>query len=276
MSTYVIGDVQGCYQQLQQLLELIQFDQKQDRLWFCGDLVNRGPESLAVLRFVKSLGDRAIVVLGNHDLHCLAVLLAGLASKKNDTLQEIADANDKNELLFWLKSRPLLHYDPQLAVAMVHAGIPPCWDVATAAAFSREVEQQLQGANYLELLQQMYGNQPDTWDDSLTGIDRYRFIINALTRMRFLEADGRLNLTCKTPAKAATELTPWFDTYPATGDDVPTILFGHWAALGGECSAPKVEALDTGCVWGGELTALCLETWERFSVASSALPNEKV
>lgn len=271
MSTYAIGDIQGCYRELQQLLERVQFNEHGDSLWLCGDLVNRGPDSLAVLRFLKSLGERAVAVLGNHDLHCLAVLAAGQSSKGKDTLDALAVASDRDELLAWLRAQPLLHYDRKKNVAMVHAGIPPCWDLDMAEQLAREVEQQLQASDYQLLLREMYGNKPKRWDDSLVGIERYRFIINACTRMRLLDQDHSLNLKAKSNPAANTELVPWYTTYPQD-TSAAKIVFGHWAALGGGQVAANVEALDTGCVWGGSLTALCLDTWQRFSVR--ALPSD--
>lgn len=264
MPTYAIGDLQGCYDELQLLLEKIQFDPTQDTLWFTGDLVNRGPKSLECLRFVKNLGARAITVLGNHDLHLLAVAAGVRQQAEGDTLTEILEAPDCDELLTWLRQQPLLHYDPQLGFILVHAGIAPQWNLGTAQKLAREVEMQLQSIAS-DLLAQLYGNQPACWNDVLIGTERWRCIINYFTRMRFCTQAGCLDLSYKgTLNDAPSDLIPWFNV-PQRQVQQP-ILFGHWAALESGKTPPNVFALDSGCVWGNSLTALRLEDLQKFSV----------
>ncbi|MSP52636.1 MAG: symmetrical bis(5'-nucleosyl)-tetraphosphatase [Gammaproteobacteria bacterium] len=269
MSTYAIGDLQGCYDELQCLLDKIKFDPAQDTLWFTGDLVNRGSKSLECLRFVKRLGTNAITVLGNHDLHLLAVAYANRRISEGDTLDEILQAPDRDELLTWLRQQPLLHDDPHLNFVLVHAGIAPQWDLSTAQNLAHEVEAQLQTTDS-ELLEQIYGNEPACWDDSLTGVARWRCIINYFTRMRFCTKDGCLDLNYKGElAGAPADMLPWFKM-PARKTQQNRIIFGHWAALQGKADAPNVFALDTGCVWGESLTALRLEDLQKFSVPATS------
>ncbi len=266
MSTYAIGDVQGCYQPLMQLLEKIQFDAQKDTLWFTGDLVNRGPQSLEVLRFVYQLGDKHQTVLGNHDLHLLAVADGSRMQHHSDTLSEILNAPDINELLNWLSFRPLLVQDDVRGYVMTHAGIAPSWTIAKARALAQEVEAVLRKGDAHELYSHMYGNQPDLWDDALTGMDRLRCIINYFTRMRFCHRDGRLDLSYKgTIQDKHPDLIPWFDVQPRAASGVK-MIFGHWAALNGEVDQPDLFALDTGCVWGNKLTAMRLEDGQRINV----------
>lgn len=266
MPTYAIGDVQGCFAELENLLDVIQFDAALDMLWFTGDLVNRGPRSLEVLRFVKSLGERHVTVLGNHDLHLLAVAVGARDTHRGDTLQAILSAPDREELIDWLRRRPLFHEDKSLGFVMAHAGIAPVWTVADAHRLAREVETVLRGASPESLLKNMYGNQPDYWDEQLSGIERWRAIINFFTRMRFCLADGRLDLSYKGEiAGKPDELIPWF-LLPNRVNANEKIIVGHWAALGGKTDVSGVVALDTGCVWGNCLTAMRLEDEKRFSV----------
>lgn len=265
MSTYAIGDIQGCYTSLETLLTHICFDPAQDTLWFTGDLVNRGPQSLATLRFVKSLGDRQHTVLGNHDLHLLAVAHQTRPHSADDSLSEILDAPDRDELLHWLCQQPLLHHDETLGFTMVHASLAPNWDLNTAKQLAHEVESILQSERKIEFFHHMYGNQPDYWDNSLTGFDRLRCITNYFTRARFCHPDGRLELNNKGKMDQATDLIPWFKVPTRINRDID-ILFGHWAALQGITNTPHVFALDTGCVWGFELTAMRLEDRKLFSV----------
>lgn len=266
MATYAIGDLQGCYQELCQLLDLVQFSDN-DRLWLTGDLVNRGPESLATLRLVKSLGEKVVTVLGNHDLHLLAVAHGRRATPK-DTLDEILAAPDRDELLHWLAQRPLLHRDKALGYAMVHAGIPPNWKLKQAATYAREVEAVIQSDQATEFYSQMYGNTPVRWQQGLTGFDRLRLITNYLTRMRFCTADGTLELATKTADdQAPSGYQAWF-AHPQRKSPRKRLIFGHWASLEGRCSAPNCYALDSGCVWGGNLTAMRLEDQARFSIPS--------
>ena len=249
-------------------MEALDFDTDRDRLWFTGDLVNRGPGSLEVLRLVRSLGDRAVVVLGNHDIHLLAVW-AGLARlKPNDTLQPVLDAHDATELMDWLRTRPLLHADPNLGFALAHAGIHPVWDLAQAKARAREVEAVLAGDTYSDFLAHLYGNEPDQWSDSLEGWSRLRFITNAFTRMRYCTADGRLVLDYKGPVGTQPPgYYPWFDVpdrVPLPADT--TVITGHWSTLGYR-SEPGLLTIDTGCLWGGQLTAVRLDARkQRFCV----------
>ncbi len=264
MSIYAIGDVQGCYPELIALLDKINFDANTDTLWFTGDLINRGPMSLEALRFVKSLGDKHPVVLGNHDLHLLALHYGIDRSNRSDTLDQILTATDKNDLIEWLRHRPLLHADNNFV--MTHAGLAPMWDLNKARALAQEVELVLRGNAPIVLLSTMYGNQPDYWKDELTGVDRLRCIVNYFTRMRFCYADGRLDLSYKGDLNnKPDELIPWFDVKERANVD-EKIIFGHWAALGGKADAPNVFPLDTGCVWGNCLTAMRLEDEKRFSV----------
>lgn len=258
MATYAIGDIQGCFDELQQLLFQLKFDSSNDQLWFCGDLVNRGPKSLETLRFVKALGDSAVTVLGNHDLHLLAKAGGFGKQLKQDTLDEILNAPDCDELMHWLRHQPLLHHDSDLGYSMVHAGLPPQWDLATARACAREMESKLRAPDYDEFIRVMYGNQPDKWSDKLKGIERWRFITNVFTRLRFCSADGRLDL--KTKGKPGTQkegVFPWFDV-PGRKTKKDRIVFGHWSTLGvGEMN--NTLSLDGGCLWGGKLVAVRLD-----------------
>ena len=267
MATYVIGDLQGCFAELQALLKKIEFSSN-DKLWFVGDLVNRGPDSLNTLRFIKSLGTAAQVVLGNHDLHLLAVYFGNAKLKRSDTLAETLAAADCHELMWWLKAQPLLHYDCQLHTVMTHAGIPASWSIEKAQSRAREVEKTLQGDNYPEYFQQMYGNLPDQWSDSLKGLDRLRCITNYLTRMRFCSATERLELSYKGEiGNHPNGFHPWFEMH-SPNQNSPLILFGHWAAIMGQTNQSKIIALDTGCVWGEHLTALRLDDLSLHKVAS--------
>ncbi|HLB41948.1 MAG TPA: symmetrical bis(5'-nucleosyl)-tetraphosphatase [Gammaproteobacteria bacterium] len=265
MAIYAIGDIQGCFAQCEQLLAKIRFDIHQDCLWFTGDLVNRGPRSLDVLRFVKSLGVRQTTVLGNHDLHLLAVAFGVAPLQAHDTLQEILSASDRTELIDWLRYCPMLHYDKS-GYVMVHAGLAPSWSLQRAIALAHEVEQVLQSDSPEVFLKNMYGNQPDYWEDHLQGIERLRCITNYLTRMRFCYTDGRLNLSHKGEVShRPPELIPWFQIKTRVNTNLK-IIFGHWAALGGQTNVPNVYPLDTGCVWGHCLTAMRLDDGMRFSV----------
>lgn len=258
MAVYAIGDVQGCNDSLQRLLERIRFDPTEDRLWFCGDLVNRGPDSLGTLRFVRQLGEHAVTVLGNHDLHLIAAARNHGHRRRQDTFDDILAAPDRDELVDWLLHQPLLHHDSSLGYTLVHAGLAPQWDLATANACAREVEGVLSGAHADELLADMYGNEPDLWSDELQGVARWRFIINCFTRLRYVDGDGRLSMKDKgAPGTQAAGLVPWFE-HPGRRSKDLHVVFGHWSTLdrrGGDGIYP----LDTGCVWGGRLTALQLD-----------------
>jgi bis(5'-nucleosyl)-tetraphosphatase (symmetrical) len=257
VAVYAIGDVQGCHAELIALLERIAFDPGRDQLWFVGDLVNRGPQSLATLRFVRDLGTAAVVVLGNHDLHLLAVAHGqGRGLRRRDTLGEVLRAPDRDVLLDWLRRRPLVHYDPAVGFAMVHAGFAPEWTLAVARQAAREVEDALVRSPEA-LFADMYGDQPERWDGALAGIDRLRFIVNCCTRMRYVDRDGRLNLKLKgAPATVSGPWLPWFDV-PGRRTAGERIVFGHWSTLG-YAHRSDAWSLDSGCVWGGRLTALKL------------------
>jgi bis(5'-nucleosyl)-tetraphosphatase (symmetrical) len=264
MATYVIGDIQGCFDQLQALLKLCKFDANKDTLWLTGDLVNRGPKSLEVLRFVQAL-PKCISVLGNHDLTLLALAYTKLPIKQHN-LNAILDAPDREALLTWLRKCPLLFEDEAFNCVLVHAGFPPQWSTEQAKQYAIEVETCLRGANFALLLENMYGNHPNLWSDQLSGWDRYRFIINALTRLRYCNKDQSLNHSYKgKPALAPPDLLPWFQFPLKKGNK--KILFGHWAALQGQTHVPNIEALDTGCFWGGALTALRLDDGKRMAVS---------
>jgi bis(5'-nucleosyl)-tetraphosphatase (symmetrical) len=259
LAVYAIGDLQGCYDPFRRLLDKIGFDAASDRLWLTGDLVNRGPKSLKTLRFVRSLGDAAITVLGNHDLHLLALAHdVRYSGSKFDSLWKILAASDCEELLEWLRHRPLAHHSKKLNTLMVHAGLPPQWTAKKALKRAAEVEKRLQGKNFKKFLKQMYGNSPDKWSSALRGADRLRIIVNALTRMRMVREDGSLDFTHTGPPDAASAgLQPWFEAKDAAWRDT-RIVFGHWSALG-LINEPGLIAVDTGCVWGRELTAVRLD-----------------
>ncbi len=273
MATYAIGDIQGCLPQLVQLLEQINYQAEEDHLWFAGDLINRGPASLETLRFIKSLGDSAKVVLGNHDLHLLAVAHGHGDLKRKDTLAEILMASDRDELMNWLRNQPLCHYDPQLNTIMTHAGIPPCWDLDKTLSLASEVEEKLKSDTVDDFFAAMYGNTPRKWSDDLTGMDRLRAITNYLTRMRFCDENSKLDLKSKEGINTAVKgYAPWFN-YPTQLPENCHIVFGHWAAIEGITHQDNIHALDTGCVWGGSLTALRLEDRQRFSTSCSINRN---
>lgn len=255
MAIYVIGDVQGCYDELRQLLDEIAFEPARDRVWFVGDLINRGPKSLAVLRFVKSLGDGAVTVLGNHDLHLLALAAGNDRHAKKSNLDAVLEAPDRDELLHWLRHRPLLHHDDERQITMIHAGFPPQWDLAQARACARELEDALRGPDHLSFMFEMYGNKPDRWDPGLEGPDRLRFITNCLTRLRYCHPDGRLALKEKRALGDQSDgIVPWFQT-PGRRTRGERIVFGHWSTLG-YWGQDNVWGIDGGCLWGGELIAL--------------------
>lgn len=261
MATYAVGDLQGCLRPLLDLISVIEFDPQKDRLWFTGDLVNRGPESLEALRFVKSLGDRAVTVLGNHDLHLLALAGGFVRPREDDTLAPVLAADDRDELLAWLRTRPLLYREGEYL--LVHAGLLPAWTASEAADLAAEVEQQLQGEKYEGFLSQLYGSRPERWEDSLAGMDRLRVIVNAMTRLRFCSAEGVMDFKTKgTIAQAPSGYMPWFDV-PQRRSQGANIVFGHWSALG-LMLRPNLLALDTGCVWGGHLTVVRLEDRQTF------------
>jgi bis(5'-nucleosyl)-tetraphosphatase (symmetrical) len=256
MATYAIGDIQGCFTALQRLLDAIRFDESDDQLWFVGDLVNRGPDSLATLRFVQALGEAAVTVLGNHDLHLLAVAEGLQKLRKDDSLQDVLDAPDRDELLGWLRQQRFMHVDQ--GYAMVHAGLLPAWTIEQALALAREVETGLQSDLWRDLLTHMYGNHPSRWMDSLTGYDRLRVIINAMTRMRVCTVDGEMEFAHKgRPGDMPSGFLPWFEVATRMSRGTP-VIFGPWSALGLRL-ANDVIGLDTGCLWGRRLTAMRLD-----------------
>ncbi|RPI45389.1 MAG: symmetrical bis(5'-nucleosyl)-tetraphosphatase [Betaproteobacteria bacterium] len=268
MATYAIGDIQGCFEALEQLLERIEFDPVNDRLWFVGDLVNRGPDSLAALRFVKDLGDRAVTVLGNHDLHLLTVAAGFAHLHRGDTLKEILEAPDRDDLLHWLRTRKLMHADE--GWTMVHAGLLPQWSISQALELAREVEAALAGPGYLQLLQAMYGNQPDAWHDDLAGHDRHRVIINAMTRLRLCTRSGKMEFQHKTaPRRLPAGYFPWY-AVPGRASAGQPIIFGHWSTLGLHAST-DVVALDSGCLWGNALSAMRLHDRKIFQVSCAGM-----
>ena len=276
MSTYAIGDIQGCYSELHNLLNEINFDEKNDRLWFVGDLVNRGRQSLKTLRFVKSLGVSAEVVLGNHDLHLLATSKKIRPLSKKDTIEEILTADDAEELINWIKTRPLFFSDADLGFTMVHAGIPPQWTLKDAKNLAVECELILQSKKIDDFLNQIYGDKPNIWSESLEGYARQRFIINCFTRIRFCKSNGVLDLDAKVaPGKQERSLIPWY-ALPNRRTLGDKIIFGHWSTvhLGNEKNFKQynVYPIDTGCLWGGRLTAMRLEDEKTFSVPSEQ-PN---
>ncbi len=270
MATYTIGDVQGCYDELCALLDLIRFDPADDRLCFAGDLVNRGPKSLEVLRLVVGLGDRALNVLGNHDLHLIAAA-EHVRVRKGDTLDEILEAEDKDRLLAWLCACPVFYRDPELDFYLVHAGLMPQWSADDALRLAGELEDCLRGPGLDDYLAEMYGNQPDRWRDDLKGQDRLRILTNVFTRLRFCRSDGSLELEEKgVPGEQPTGLYPWY-AHPDRRSRGARIVFGHWAALEMSDAEEKkhdVYHIDQGCVWGGALTALRMDDMRRFSVPS--------
>ena len=258
MALYAIGDLQGCHADFMALLGRLRFDPARDRLWLTGDLVNRGPDSLAVLREVRALGGAATVVLGNHDLHLLALAFAPKTAKRREPeLAAVLEARDAPELLEWLRARPLLHRDDALGWTLIHAGLPPQWTLDQASACARKVEDALR-EDAAGLLSEMYGNEPDRWSPGLAGMDRLRFTVNCLTRLRFVDRKGRLLLAYKgTVADAPAGSLPWF-RHPERATRGDALVFGHWSALG-YLAEPGLRALDTGCVWGGALTAVRLD-----------------
>jgi bis(5'-nucleosyl)-tetraphosphatase (symmetrical) len=263
MATYAIGDIQGCHDSLMALLDAVRFDAARDRLWLVGDLVNRGRQSLAVLRYVSGLGRRAVTVLGNHDIHLLMVASGMTRKRGGDTFDDVLEAPDRDELIGWLRRQPLLYAEG--SHVMVHAGILPQWTVGQAAVLAREAEARIAGAAYLDFFAELYGNDPVCWDRALVGHARARFIVNAFTRMRLVDPAGNLDFSHKGALdRAPAGYVPWFDS-PLRAAGGPTIVFGHWSALG-LVDRKGVLGIDTGCVWGRQLTACRLEDGRRFSI----------
>ncbi len=264
MAIYAIGDIQGCYDDLLRLLEVIDFNPAKDQLWFAGDLVNRGNKSLETLRFIKNLGEAAVSVLGNHDLHLLAIAYLQKKSKKKDSLNEILKADDRDELIDWLRKRPLFHYNDHYG--LIHAGLPPQWSIPEAKKMAASLEQVLRSENYLDFFKVMYGDLPNLWSKELQGNERLRFILNCFTRLRYCDNQGQLDFQHK--GKLGTQpshLQPWFKIKSRKSTDLK-IIFGHWSTLG-FYQDKYCYGIDTGCLWGGQLTALKLtKTPKRISI----------
>ena len=259
MATYAVGDIQGCFDELKELLEKCGYKKKSDRLWLVGDLVNRGPKSLEVLRFVRDLGEKAVVVLGNHDLHLVTQYEGFERKRKDDTFDDVLEARDAKDLIDWLRRRPMMHAAE--GHAMVHAGLLPQWSLEKALALGREVEAALRAPDHRDFLKSMYGSKPEAWSDSLAGWDRLRVIVNAMTRMRFCTRQGKMEFHAK-GAKPPAGYLPWYETRPAKESP---IVFGHWSQLGLRLE-PRATCLDSGCVWGGSLSALRLEDRALFQI----------
>ncbi|NND65706.1 MAG: symmetrical bis(5'-nucleosyl)-tetraphosphatase [Gammaproteobacteria bacterium] len=271
MAIYAIGDVQGCLEPLRRLVDHINFDPSQDQLWFAGDLVNRGPDSLGALRFIKTLCDQGqgTVILGNHDVRLITTSLLGrkkankILGGKVDTLGPILDAPDRDQLVTWLRNQPLAHYDEPLNTLMIHAGLPPQWNLKRTLSCADEVQKQLRGDKHLKFIKRLYVNRPTKWRKRLRGMKRSRFITNAFTRTRFCEENGTLNFLEKgAPGSQPKKLVPWF-AHPKRKTQDVRIVFGHWASLGVHQSH-NVIGLDSGCVWGGSLTAVRLNKSLKF------------
>ena len=273
MSTYIIGDVQGCFDELQRLLEKINFVSTQDSLIFVGDLVNRGPKSLETLKFIYHL-PKKIVILGNHDLYLINLAYNALPSSyKPHTLERLLQSPHVLTWVEWLRHQPLMYKNDQFRYVAVHAGIPPQWTIQQAYSHANEVSTVLQGKTFFPFLKQMFGDNPHCWNDNLSGFDRLRYITNAFTRMRFCDANGCLDTHTIIPQQNKLNYQPWFQWKNSLQGY--QLYFGHWAALKGRCDQPHCFALDTGCVWGGQLTALCLETQEKVSVNSHFTAADK-
>ncbi|MEM7194511.1 MAG: symmetrical bis(5'-nucleosyl)-tetraphosphatase [Pseudomonadota bacterium] len=259
MAIYAVGDLQGCVVPLEELLDKVQFDSEKDRLWLTGDLVNRGPHSLESLHLVKKLGKSAVTVLGNHDLHLLAQAEGLKGLKPGDTIKKVLKSPDRDELMHWLRNRPLVHFDDSMKTMMVHAGVCPGWKRWQLERYAGEVEKRLRGKRYTRLLQHMYGRHPAKWSEDMPKWQRTRFIINACTRMRYCDAKGRVNFTQKGPPGSQRKgLSPWFE-HPDLKCKSWRIVFGHWSSLG-LINTSRLVALDTGCVWGSKLSMVRLDS----------------
>ncbi len=264
MAIYAIGDIQGCFDDLLRLLDVIKFDRQSDQLWFTGDLVNRGPKSLETLRFVKTLGTSAVTVLGNHDLHLLAIADYRRKLRKKDSLEQILNAPDCDDLLYWLRHQPLFHYNDDFC--LLHAGLPPQWGFSKTKKMALKAEKVIQGPDHTNFFQAMYGDKPDIWSHELKGMKKIRFIVNCFTRMRFCDVSGRLDFNHKEAIGSQPKhLMPWF-TVPRRKSTKMKIIFGHWSTLG-YYQGDNCYAIDTGCLWGGQLTAIKLgKNVERISI----------
>ena len=263
MAIYAIGDIQGCFEEFRQLLDGCRFDLREDRLWLVGDLVNRGPQSLETLRYVKAMGSSCVTVLGNHDLHLLAVASGHERQRAGDTLSPVLEASDREDLLNWLRGRPLAHRED--GFFLVHAGLLPQWDADVALKLAAEVESALRASDYGKFLSRLYGGQPDHWSEEWQGIERLRVIVNAMTRLRFCSPAGVMEFESKGEvADAPSGFMPWFKVPGRRSTDV-AVVCGHWSALGLELQ-DNLLAIDSGCVWGGQLTAVRLEDRKVFQV----------
>lgn len=264
MAIYAIGDIQGCFDDLLRLLDYIKFEPKQDQLWFVGDLVNRGPKSLETVRFVKSLGDSAVTVLGNHDLHLLATACHHRHPRKKDTLTHFLQAPDCDELLYWLRHQSLFRYNDEYC--LLHAGLPPQWGFSRTKKMALKAEKVLQGSDHIDFFENMYGDYPDIWNPNLHGMEKIRFIVNCFTRIRYCEMDGRLDFKHNGAiGSQPRHLLPWFEI-PGRKSANMKIVFGHWSTLG-YYQGRNCYGIDTGCLWGGQLTALKLgEKVKRLSI----------
>lgn len=276
MATYAIGDVQGCFPELQRLLDKLRFDPAQDRLWFCGDLVNRGGQSLETLRLIHGLRESCVVTLGNHDLSLLAIALRkpDAQARVNPELREVLFAEDAPVLFEWLRSQKLLHHDEQLGWTMVHAGLAPMWTLRQAQRSAQEIERELSSPRYPRLLKNLFGNRPAAWSSRLQGVERLRASINTLTRMRYCDVQGRIDFEGKdVPGTQKPGMYPWFEV-PGMRRRETRIVCGHWSALG-RFAGLGIYAIDTGCVWGGQLTALRLDSEEPVYTTVNAEPHRK-
>ena len=270
MATYAIGDIQGCYEEFSALLDMVDFRSERDRLWLLGDLINRGPGNLAVIRRVMDLGDAAITVLGNHDLHFLAIHRGGHSINRADTFDDLLSWKRVDEVSDWYRHRLLIHRDKELGYAMTHAGIPHLWSLKQARTLAAEVEEVIRGPKCETFFREMYGNDPHCWHDDLDGMPRWRVLTNYFTRMRLLDEEGCMDFSHKGAlADAPAELAPWFEFRVAHPLKLK-ILFGHWAALEGHTGHESIIGLDTGCVWGRTLTALRLDDARYFTVKARA------
>ncbi|MFT7246524.1 MAG: bis(5'-nucleosyl)-tetraphosphatase (symmetrical) [Candidatus Azotimanducaceae bacterium] len=261
MSTYVVGDIQGCYQELIALLKSVEFDKSVDHLWVTGDMINRGPNNIETINFLRQLPNVQIV-LGNHDLHFLAVALTARTPSRSDTFQDLLESDELPEVINWMRHQPLAFYSDEFDALMVHAGIPSNWSISEALEYAAEVEAVLQDERHQGYFELMYGDKPDVFSKSLKGIDRWRVITNYLTRLRFCSSNSAMEFATKSDV-APTGYAPWF-TYPR--QDSTRVLFGHWASIEGKTSSSQFVALDTGCVWGHSLSALRMEDNKLFSV----------
>ncbi len=268
MSTYAVGDIQGCYEEFARLLDRIDFQTGRDRLWLLGDLINRGPDNLSVVRRVREMGSSAVTVLGNHDLHFLAVHRGGHSPNRSDTFDDLLTSPRVDDISDWYRQQPFIVRDKVLGYAMVHAGIPHLWKMRKALELAAEVEEVIRGSTCEQYFRELYGNEPDRWKESWDGMERWRVVTNYFTRMRLIDADGTLDFSHKGALEDAPEgFSPWF-SLRAEEPLKQTLLFGHWAALEGHTDDDRIIGLDTGCVWGRSLTCMRLEDGRLFSVPS--------